>query len=46
MIDVLEQIILGLAYWFATATIMLPIIAILWSFVKLFLETTESWKRT
>lgn len=36
MIDVLEQIIVGLAWWFATATIIMPLIGLLWGFIKMF----------
>jgi len=46
MIDVLQQLILGLAFWFATATLMLPVTSILWYFIKTLLGETESWKRT
>lgn len=46
MIDVLQQIILGLAFWFATATLIFPVISILWFFIKTLLGETETWKRT
>lgn len=45
MIGVLEQIILGLAFWFATATILMPLMGVLWYFVRVMLGETETWKR-
>lgn len=39
MIDILEQIIIGLAFWFATATILMPLMAFLWGIIKKFVDT-------
>jgi hypothetical protein len=34
MIAVVEQLILGVAYWFVVASIVFPLIGLLWSFTN------------
>jgi hypothetical protein len=39
MIAVLQEIILGVAWWLATALILMPLIGLMWALIRKFVET-------
>jgi hypothetical protein len=45
MIAITEQIIIGVAFWFAVALIMLPFVGFLWGFVKQAFELLQAFIR-
>jgi hypothetical protein len=41
MLEITETLLLGVAMWFAVATVVMPLVGLLWHFAKLLLKSIQ-----